>query len=58
MYAKLTKDKTKDSRSADEIAEAYNRGDFNVPCVMLQCLSFDDQLYKKLMLQRDSELQP
>ncbi len=53
MYAKLTKDKTKDPRSLEEILDGYDRGDLNVPCVMLQCLGFDEQLFEALTSQRD-----
>lgn len=52
MYAKLTQDKAKDTRSLEEILGGYDRGDLSVPCVMLQCLGFDDQLFEALTSQR------
>jgi hypothetical protein len=55
MYARLTKEKTKDSHSAEEILESYNRDDVSVPCVMLQHLSFDEQLFDTLISQQDAE---
>jgi hypothetical protein len=54
MYARLTKEKTKENTSAEEILESYSRGDVNVPCVMLQHLSFDEQLFETLVEQRDA----
>ncbi|CAA7266556.1 unnamed protein product [Cyclocybe aegerita] len=55
MYAKLTKDKTRDLRSVEDITDAYNNGDLHVPCVQLQCMSFDEQLYAALISHRDSD---
>jgi hypothetical protein len=52
MYARLTKEKTKDSHTAEEILESYNRDDVSVPCVMLQHLSFDEQLFDTLISQQ------
>ena len=53
MYARLTKGKTKENPSAEEILQSYDRGDVSVPCVMLQHLSFDEQLFETLISQRD-----
>jgi hypothetical protein len=53
MYAKLTKDKTKDPQPLEDILDGYDRGDLSVPCVMLQCLGFDEQLFEALTSQRD-----
>lgn len=55
MYAKLTKEKTKDSRPAEEILADYDHGDLLVPCVLLQCISFDERLYEALVSHRDTE---
>ena len=54
MYARLTKEKTKDDRPPEEILDSYNCGDVNVPCVMLQHLNFDAQLFETLISQRDT----
>ncbi|KAG2023359.1 hypothetical protein CC2G_001021 [Coprinopsis cinerea AmutBmut pab1-1] len=50
-YAKTTKDKTKDSRSVEAIMKAYETGELSVPCVMLQCIGFDENLYTALVAQ-------
>ncbi|KAJ3538730.1 hypothetical protein NMY22_g5040 [Coprinellus aureogranulatus] len=48
-YAKTTKDKTKDIRSVEEILKAYDTGELSVPCVQLQCIDFDYELYKAMI---------
>ena len=57
MYAKLlTKDKTKDTRTLEDILTAwYDNGDLLVPCVQLQCIGFDDNFFTALLAQRDVE---
>lgn len=50
-YAKTTKDKTKDTRSADDVAKAYDSGELTVPCVQLQCIDFDYELYKAMVVE-------
>ena len=53
MYAKHTKEKTKDPRTPEDILLAYEKGELLVPCVQLQCLDFDYDFYFKLLSQRD-----
>ena len=55
VYAKLTKDKTKDTRTLEDILAAYDNGDLHVPCVQLQCIGFDDNFFTVLSAQRDAQ---
>ncbi|KAF8973914.1 hypothetical protein BDZ97DRAFT_1912366 [Flammula alnicola] len=54
MYAKLSKDKGKDTRPLEDILLAYENGELLVPCVQLQCISFDDRLFASLVSHRKS----
>ena len=47
-YAKLTKDKNKDSRSVEAIKEVYEKGELRVPCVQLTCLKYEYRLLEGL----------
>ena len=55
VYAKLTKDKTKDARTLDDIVIAYENGDLRIPCVQLQCIGFDEDFFTALLTQRGTE---
>lgn len=55
IYVKLTKDKTKDARTLEDIRAAYDSGDIRVPCVQLQCIGFDDNFFTALLSERDAE---
>ncbi|KAF8807520.1 hypothetical protein BYT27DRAFT_7189593 [Phlegmacium glaucopus] len=55
VYAKLTKDKLRDSRTLESILTAYESGDLRVPCVQLQCIGLDDNFFTALLAQRDAE---
>ena len=48
-YAKTTKEKTKDTRSIEAILKAYDDGELLVPCVQLQCIGFDAELYQAMV---------
>jgi hypothetical protein len=48
-YVKTTKAKTKDIRTLDAIMAAYDNGEILVPCVRLQCIGFDEQLFGALI---------
>ncbi|KAJ2928897.1 hypothetical protein H1R20_g8267, partial [Candolleomyces eurysporus] len=48
-YAKTTKEKTKDTRSVEAILKAYDDGELSVPCVQLQCIGFDAELYQAMV---------
>lgn len=37
------------SRTKEEIADAYNSGEASVPCIKLQCVDFDEELYAGLV---------
>lgn len=50
-YAKTTKEKTKDTRSVEDIVKAYDNGELRVPCVQLQCIDFDHELYKAMVVE-------
>lgn len=50
-YAKTTKEKTKDTRTVEEIVNAYDTGALFVPCVQLQCIDFDYELYKAMVVE-------
>lgn len=54
MYAKLTKDKTKDARTLEDILIAYDNGNLRVPCVQVQCIGFDDDFFSALLAERDA----
>lgn len=45
----MTKEKKKDGRTVEEIQAAYNTGELLVPCVRLQCVDFDETLYRGLV---------
>ncbi|KAG6879728.1 hypothetical protein C0992_012331 [Termitomyces sp. T32_za158] len=47
-YSYTTKEKNKDSRTAEAIRAAYDAGELSVPCVRLQCTSFKKGLYNAL----------
>lgn len=47
-YAETTQRKNKDSRSVYAIRQAYNKGELRVPCVKLNCLDFNENLYCRL----------
>ena len=49
MYVSRTKEKTIDSRGLAQIRAAYDQGELSVPCVMLQCVTFDDVLLSSLV---------
>lgn len=55
VYAKLTKDKTKDARTLEDIITAYENGDLRVPCVQLQCVGFDEFFFTTLLGQKNAE---
>ena len=48
-YVSRTKEKTVDSRSLAQIRAAYDQGELSVPCVMLECIAFDDVLLSNLV---------
>ncbi|EDR15034.1 uncharacterized protein LACBIDRAFT_300769 [Laccaria bicolor S238N-H82] len=48
-YVQTTKAKTKDVRTLDAIMAAYDSGELLVPCVRLQCIGFDEQLFGALI---------
>lgn len=54
MYAKLTKDKTKDARTLEDILIAYDNGDLRVPCVQVQCIGFDEEFFTALLDEMES----
>jgi len=54
MYAKLTKDKTKDARTLEDILIAYDNGNLRVPCVQVQCVGFDEDFFSALLAERDA----
>jgi hypothetical protein len=56
IYANLTRDKGNDPRPLDEILSSYNTGELQIPCVQLQCISFDQPLYTALVSNRKSEM--
>ncbi|KAF5336827.1 hypothetical protein D9611_003287 [Ephemerocybe angulata] len=47
-YAKTTKEKT-NARSVSAILRAYETGELSVPCVQLQCIGFDQELYTAMV---------
>ena len=49
MYVSRTKEKTTDSRGLAQIRVAYDQGELSVPCVMLECVEFDDVLFSSLV---------
>ena len=54
VYAKLTKDKTKDARTLEDILVAYDNGNLRVPCVQVQCIGFDEDFFTALLAERDA----
>ena len=54
VYAKLTKDKTKDCRTLEDILIAYDNGNLRVPCVQVQCIGFDEDFFSALLVERDA----
>ena len=54
VYAKLTKDKTKDARTLEDILIAYDNGNLRVPCVQVQCIGFDEEFFTALLAERDA----
>ena len=54
VYAKLTKDKTKDARTLEDILIAYDNGNLRVPCVQVQCIGFDDDFFSALLAEKDA----
>jgi len=55
VYAKLTKDKTKDARTLEDILIAYDNGNLRVPCVQVQCIGFDEAFFSALLAERDAQ---
>lgn len=55
VYAKLTKDKTKDARTLEDILIAYDNGNLRVPCVQVQCIGFDEDFFTALLAERDAQ---
>lgn len=53
-YASRTKEKTSDSRTVEQILAAYGCGELSVPCVRLQCIDFDETLYRALLAAKNS----
>lgn len=53
VYAKLTMDKTNDTRTLEDVVTDYENGNLHVPCVQLQCIGFDDLFFKALLSQRN-----
>ncbi|KAF9452657.1 hypothetical protein P691DRAFT_772106 [Macrolepiota fuliginosa MF-IS2] len=51
-YVHMTKEKNKDPRTKEEIAAAYDAGELLTPCVKLQCVDFDEELYAGLIALR------
>ncbi|KAK0198466.1 hypothetical protein F5146DRAFT_92394 [Armillaria mellea] len=49
-YSETTKKKTKDNRPTEKIKSLYDEGALNVPCVLLKCVDFDDELSSSLEL--------
>ncbi|KAL4069572.1 hypothetical protein J3A83DRAFT_3586736 [Scleroderma citrinum] len=47
-YSETTQRKNKDPRPVDAIRRAYNNGGLRVPCVKLNCLDFNETLYRRL----------
>lgn len=43
------KGKNKDPRTEAEIAAAYDSGEASIPCVKLECVDFDEELYAGLL---------
>ena len=54
VYAKLTKDKTKDTRTLEDILIAYDNGNLRVPCVQVQCIGFDEDFFSALLAEKDA----
>ncbi|KAF9470449.1 hypothetical protein BDN70DRAFT_889050 [Pholiota conissans] len=52
IYASLTREKGKDPRQLAEILFAYDKGNLRVPCIQLQCVSFDQSFYTALISHR------
>ncbi|KDQ30674.1 hypothetical protein PLEOSDRAFT_1101660 [Pleurotus ostreatus PC15] len=47
-YASLTKTRTSDSRDTEAIRADYDNGKLQVPCVLLQCIDYSDELARSL----------
>ncbi|KAF9056286.1 hypothetical protein BJ165DRAFT_1432397 [Panaeolus papilionaceus] len=56
MYSKVAKDKLKDPRTVEEIEVAFERQELSVPCVVLQCVSFDREFYAALCAIKHGDL--
>jgi len=48
-YSKTTKEKNKDLRSVERVMAAYEAGELRTPCVLLQCIGFDEALHAALV---------
>jgi len=48
-YAQTTQEKMKDNRSVEDIFKAYDNGELAVPCVQIQCVGFDNELYQAMV---------
>ncbi|KAJ3561277.1 hypothetical protein NP233_g10288 [Leucocoprinus birnbaumii] len=48
-YVHATKEKNKDPRTEEEISAAYDSGELSAPCVKLECVDFDEELYAGLL---------
>ncbi|KAK1236127.1 hypothetical protein PQX77_000632 [Marasmius sp. AFHP31] len=53
-YAKLTRDKNKDSRTTNEVKADYDKGVLRVPCVQLTCLKYESRLLEGLVSEETS----
>ncbi|TFK41039.1 hypothetical protein BDQ12DRAFT_733378 [Crucibulum laeve] len=49
-YAKVTQEKTEKQRTAPQVLSAYKTGDISVPCVRLECIGFNTELYNALLV--------
>ena len=48
-YVQITKNKAKDTRIKEDILAAYDSGELSIPCVQLECIDFDEELYAGLL---------
>lgn len=55
MLATLFKDKENDPREVDDILGAFNTGELSIPCVQLQFVGFDQNLYNALSSMKQEE---
>ncbi|KAL0072084.1 hypothetical protein AAF712_001007 [Marasmius tenuissimus] len=53
-YAKLTKEKNKDSRTVNEVKADYDKEILRVPCVQLTCLKYESRLLEGLVSEETS----